>query len=173
MICPSCGCEQAGPAQFCRQCGQRIDGPAIPPYAAYWQERARMRVSNNLQPLAIAWFVFGAMRMLTGLTGMFWLHAVSRSGMWSFGDVPPFVPHLLSSLIPFIAVTSVTMGLLSILVGWALQTRQSWGRTLAIVVGILELLKIPFGTALGVYTLWVLAPSASGDEWRRIQVQQV
>jgi hypothetical protein len=27
------------------------------------------------------------------------------------------------------------------------------------------LLKIPFGTALGIYTLWVLAPVQSGQEY--------
>ena len=31
---------------------------------------------------------------------------------------------------------------------------------LAIVVAILALLKFPIGTALGIYTLWVLAPSS-------------
>jgi hypothetical protein len=32
-------------------------------------------------------------------------------------------------------------------------------------MGILALLKFPFGTALGIYTLWVLAPQASAVEW--------
>jgi hypothetical protein len=39
---------------------------------------------------------------------------------------------------------------------------------LAIVFGIIALLKIPFGTALGIYTLWVLAPSAGGLEWQEL-----
>jgi hypothetical protein len=30
------------------------------------------------------------------------------------------------------------------------------------------LVKIPFGTALGIYTLWVLAPMASGMEYDAI-----
>jgi hypothetical protein len=33
------------------------------------------------------------------------------------------------------------------------------------VLGVLALIKIPFGTALGIYTLWVLAPRASWAEW--------
>jgi hypothetical protein len=32
----------------------------------------------------------------------------------------------------------------------------------------LALLKFPFGTALGIYTLWVLAPSTSGMEYDAI-----
>ncbi len=45
------------------------------------------------------------------------------------------------------------------------MSRRPWARTLAIVMAVLSLLKLPFGTALGIYTLWVLAPQASSVEW--------
>jgi hypothetical protein len=32
-------------------------------------------------------------------------------------------------------------------------------------VGALALIRIPFGTALGIYTLWVLVPESSGREF--------
>jgi len=48
------------------------------------------------------------------------------------------------------------------------QNRQPWARPLAIIFGVLALLKIPFGTALGIYTLWVLAPRASWAEWESL-----
>jgi hypothetical protein len=38
----------------------------------------------------------------------------------------------------------------------------------AIIAAILALIKFPFGTALGIYTLWVLAPGASGLEYDAI-----
>jgi hypothetical protein len=62
-------------------------------------------------------------------------------------------------------VLVVILSVLSFLTGFALLTRKPWGRVLAIVVAILTLIKIPFGTALGIYTLWVLAPAASAAEW--------
>jgi hypothetical protein len=43
-----------------------------------------------------------------------------------------------------------------IIAGIGLLKMKSWARILAIIVGCLNLLHIPFGTALGVYTLWVL-----------------
>ena len=46
--------------------------------------------------------------------------------------------------------------------------RQPWARTLAIVLGCFSLLDMPFGTALGIYTLWVLLPARSEEEYRRI-----
>jgi hypothetical protein len=36
------------------------------------------------------------------------------------------------------------------------------------VMGLLSLVDIPFGTAVGIYTLWVLAPSESEAEYRLI-----
>jgi hypothetical protein len=38
---------------------------------------------------------------------------------------------------------------------------------LAIVLGCIALVHIPFGTALGIYTLWVLLPAESEEEYRR------
>jgi hypothetical protein len=36
---------------------------------------------------------------------------------------------------------------------------------LGIVLGFLVLIRIPFGTALGIYTLWVLLPESSAREY--------
>ena len=74
----------------------------------------------------------------------------------------------MTSLLPVIAVYTVITAALALLVGYSLLTRRPWGRTLAIVVGILTLLKPLLGTALGIYTLWVLAPSVSGYEYDAI-----
>ena len=40
--------------------------------------------------------------------------------------------------------------------GYGLLQRQNWGRILAIIVGALNLMNFPLGTALAVYTFWVL-----------------
>lgn len=51
------------------------------------------------------------------------------------------------------------MGLLavpSVIAGIGLLMRKEWGRILALVVGILSLIDIPLGTALGAYTIWAL-----------------
>jgi hypothetical protein len=54
--------------------------------------------------------------------------------------------------------------------GWGLLNRQSWARPLAIVVAVISLFfQIPFGTALGVYTLWVLLPAHSEAEYEKYQ----
>ena len=42
------------------------------------------------------------------------------------------------------------------------------GTTLAIVMACLNMVHMPFGTALGIYTLWVLLPAASEQEYRSL-----
>jgi hypothetical protein len=58
--------------------------------------------------------------------------------------------------------------LLTFVTGWGLYKREPWGRTLALVMGFVSLLSIPFGTALGIYTLVVLLPSDADVEWREL-----
>lgn len=43
-----------------------------------------------------------------------------------------------------------------IIAGWGLLKRKSWARILALVIGFLNLMSIPFGTLLGGYTIWAL-----------------
>lgn len=44
----------------------------------------------------------------------------------------------------------------SVLAGIGVLLRREWGRILALVVGILSLIDIPIGTAIGVYSIWLL-----------------
>ncbi len=48
------------------------------------------------------------------------------------------------------------LALPEIIGGWALLAGKSWGRVLVLVLGFINLLNLPFGTLLGIYTLWAL-----------------
>jgi hypothetical protein len=74
----------------------------------------------------------------------------------------------MGGLATLIVVLTSIGALLSLVTGISLLMRKSWGRVLAIIVAILSLIKIPFGTALGIYTLWVLLPSSSAIEYDAI-----
>ena len=60
------------------------------------------------------------------------------------------------------------LALLGAISAWGLLQHEPWGRMLGLIVGVVALLSIPFGTALGVYTLWVLLPASSEAEYRRL-----
>jgi len=59
-------------------------------------------------------------------------------------------------------------GILHLVLAWGLFERQPWARMLGLVLGILALIRFPLGTALGIYTLWVLAPEESTREYDRL-----
>ena len=40
--------------------------------------------------------------------------------------------------------------------GIGLLKRQDWARLLVIIISVLQLFNVPFGTAVGVYSLWAL-----------------
>jgi hypothetical protein len=50
----------------------------------------------------------------------------------------------------------LVISLPGLIAGWGLLTFKPWARILAIVLAALQLINIPFGTALGIYALWVL-----------------
>lgn len=50
----------------------------------------------------------------------------------------------------------VLLSLPGIFAGLGLLKYESWARILALVLGIINLINVPFGTILGVYTIWVL-----------------
>jgi hypothetical protein len=175
MVCQACGVPVAEQVHFCPKCGFQVTA-VRPTYAPYPTSVPMLvpRVQRNLQTLGILWCVFGAYRVIGGLVGMFVLRMVTMHGFdgdgfpmsWGFGRMAG--PTWMSSLIPFVAVYTVVVAALALFVGYSLLTRRPWGRTLGIVVGILTLLKPILGTALGIYTLWVLAPATSGMEYDSI-----
>jgi len=191
MVCPACGSAVPAGVRYCARCGApmtathaeathnpyTVQPPIIghyPPGVGPAIEHAlrATRVQRNLQTLGILWFVFGAYRILGGLIGIIFIKAItlhSLSSNWPFGDnfghnSPPW----LLALVPVIAVVTIASTILAFLVGFALLNRKPWGRTLAIVAAILALFKPILGTALGVYTLWMLAPAASAMEYESI-----
>ncbi|MBN2433040.1 MAG: hypothetical protein JXQ27_16330 [Acidobacteria bacterium] len=50
----------------------------------------------------------------------------------------------------------ILLALPGVIGGIGLLHRRNWARILLIILGILNLPGFPFGTALGIYTLWVL-----------------
>lgn len=172
MVCPVCGRGFEGVAYFCPHCGSRI-APVVagvgPAAAVGYGMPMTMRVQRNLQLLGVLWSCFAVFRLISGLAGMFALRLMAHGG-W-FGHSFPFDPShnpFFAAMVPFTLVMTLAMTGLTALVAYGLMQRRPWGRTLAIVMSILSLLKFPLGTALGIYTLWVLAPADSATEFEAI-----
>lgn len=55
-----------------------------------------------------------------------------------------------------LAVIAITWGAAHVVVGVPLRRRRPTARIVALMLGSVDLLLLPYGTALGIYTLWVL-----------------
>lgn len=64
----------------------------------------------------------------------------------------PIIGMAGTMLVVFLIVTSLP----GMIAGIGLLKFRPWARVLAIVVAVLYLIHIPFGTAVGIYGLWVL-----------------
>ncbi len=153
MYCDRCGTNLQGDVRFCPTCGRNFGAaPAPPPQVS--------RVSGNLRTLAILWVVYSAFRILPGL----FLRSMDSYG-WPFMYNTPFFVH---GIVRTVGSVFVITGVAGLIAGWGLMERQSWARILAIILAFLSLIHVPFGTALGIYTLWVLLPASSEQEYQRI-----
>lgn len=57
------------------------------------------------------------------------------------------------------------LALPGILTGIGLLKRKPWARVAAAVLGIINLTNFPLGTAVGVYTLWILLQNEAADHF--------
>jgi len=158
MYCDRCGTELKSNDLFCSNCGKpvRADLPGTPPMPA---SSTRGRIEGHVRVLGILWIVISSLRLLPGL---FLISVFQARPNFLPPEAPDFVPGLISG----IGVVLLVAAALGIFVGWGLLQRQPWARMGAIVFGVVNLLEVPFGTALGIYTLWVLLPSQSEAEYR-------
>jgi hypothetical protein len=174
MVCQACGTPIANGLHFCSKCGAQVAAPQQPVYARPPMPIYLSRVQRHLQTLGILWCVLGVYRIASGLFGVVFLRAFTTHNFgddgWMFGNHfhGNFPPMWFGGLWPLIAVGTLFTAALALMAGYGLLNRKPWGRTLAIIAAILALIKIPFGTALGIYTLWALASGASGLEYDAI-----
>ena len=155
MFCDSCGSRLEPTQRFCPNCGKPVGLVAAAPPTA--TPLAQGRVASHVRLLGILWLASAVIHMIPG----FFLVAFFRHGM----ILPPDTPVFVNGLMHFIGLAFLGGAVLSLMAGWGLLERQPWARMLAIVLGVLHLINVPFGTALGAYTLWVLLPAESEVEY--------
>jgi len=71
-------------------------------------------------------------------------------------DIPFGILHLVPIILGAIGVLILIVSIAGIIGGIGVLKRKEWGRVTLLVVSFFNLLHIPLGTVLGVYTIWVL-----------------
>jgi phage shock protein PspC (stress-responsive transcriptional regulator) len=152
MFCDGCGAAVQPDQTFCSRCGKQIVG------VIHSMLPVRGRVAGHVQLLGILWLAISAFNSVAGLVLYIvanTIFAPGRTGGAAF----------LHPLLTVIGIFVLAKSALGFIAGWGLMQRESWARTLALVLGFVSLFNIPFGTAVGVYTIWVLLPEQSEQEY--------
>ena len=164
MFCDKCGAEIEASHRFCNHCGREFGATGAIGFSR------RGRVSDHIRLVGILWLALSACNAVAAvilyiLSNTLFVHLPEMSGQ----------PSATAWLRPFIAAISVIIAakaLAGFFAGWGLLQREPWARLVTIVLAFLALFNIPFGTALGIYTLWVLLPEQSDLEYQE-QVRSV
>lgn len=87
--------------------------------------------------------------------------ALALASSATAGDV---VAGLTATVFVLLALIAVAWGIVHVAVGRGLRRHLAPARLSAIMLGVVDLLILPYGTALGGYALWVLL----GESRRRL-----
>ena len=159
MFCNQCGAElQAGQA-YCARCGKAAAGPMA---------QASNRVRGHVKLVAILWMAYSALHVVGGLMVLLAAKLVIAKLIVIPNGPPPEVFLWLRPFLGIIGWLILGKAAAGFLTGWGLLQHEGWARVLALVMAFLALLSVPIGTALGIYTLWVLLPSESEREYAQI-----
>ena len=158
MFCDGCGTAVQPGQAFCSRCGKRIVGTVAV------MRQSRLRVQQHLRLLGILWLAYSAFNAVGGFFGIIAYHMFAHRL-----NVPPFVLPLIHGFVWFMLLKSAA----GLAAGFGLIQREPWARTLVLVLAFISLfINIPIGTALGIYTMWVLLPSESEQEYSALTADQ-
>jgi predicted nucleic acid-binding Zn ribbon protein len=158
MFCDKCGAPVQADQRFCSRCGKELAGVTL----AFPR---RSRVGEHIRLLGILWLALSALNAIGGvvlyiLANTLFVHLPEMSGG------PRAATAWLHPFLSVIGILVIAKAAAGFLAGWGLLQREPWARMLTIVLAFLALFQPPFGTALGIYTLWVLLPAESDAEYQ-------
>ena len=115
-------------------------------------------MSSHVDFVGVLFVVWGVLTALVGLStlalgvgAVALITSASRGG--SGGQ---FAAGLTAAAFTTLAVIAIIWGVAHAAVGVTLHRRKRWTRLAALMLGSVDLLLLPYGTALGVYALWAL-----------------
>jgi hypothetical protein len=89
------------------------------------------------------------------------------------GEVPPAaVIPIVGAIGGFIIILILVLSVPGIVAGIGLLQYREWARMLTLVLSALNLLNVPFGTALGIYAFWALLKPETAALFQRPPVRQ-
>jgi hypothetical protein len=157
MFCDGCGTAVQPGQGFCSHCGKQVLGPVMA------MPLRPGRVQGHVHLLGILWLAISAFNTIGGVV-LYVLANTLFAHMRQLG-APEAPTAFLRPLLSVIGIFVLAKAACGFIAGWGLMQREPWARIIALVLGFISLFNIPFGTFVGVYTLWVLLPAQSQQEY--------
>ena len=107
--------------------------------------------------LGVLFIVWGLLTTLVGVSTLaLSIGAVAVIASTARGGGADVAAGLTAFAFTALAIMAMTWGAAHVVVGVPLRRHRPWSRLAALMLGAVDLLLLPYGTALGVYALWVL-----------------
>jgi hypothetical protein len=170
MFCQSCGSPLDEGARFCKSCGNAVPGPAPRPQVL--AADPVQVLSNHVRVLGVLWLVYSIFHILMSVCTLAFSHYFlpAMQDAFSHGNIPfPFpIFRFMHMFYALSAIYGVATGIPGIFAGVALLQGKRMARALAIVAAFICVISIPFGTAIGIYTLVILLPGHVAPAYEQI-----
>lgn len=99
---------------------------------------AALQIGLSIFNLFIAFLIFTVLKLVGGFVDE------PEGGM------------VLSIIADVLAIVFIVISVPGILAGLGLYKRKEWARILTLILSIIEIFSFPFGTAIGIYSIWAL-----------------
>ena len=115
---------------------------------------------THIRFLATLEIAFGIIGVLCGIGALMLFGGIAAFVGWVDQSEGSMIAiPVLSGIGMLVFLSAVVLSIPEILAGIGLWQEKEWGRILSLVLCALNLFNVPFGTALGIYGLWVLLSS--------------
>ena len=114
-------------------------------------------MAPHVDLLSMLFIVWGLLTTLVGVSTLaLGVGAVALITSANRTEGGQFAAGLTAAVFTTLAIIAIVWGAAHVAVGVPLRRRRPWSRIMALVLGSIDLLLLPYGTALGLYGLWVL-----------------
>ena len=113
-------------------------------------------MERHVTLLGILTSLWGGLAILVGVS----MALIAAGAFVQMAETPTpnvgFAASVTAGMFALLALIGLFWGAVHVWAGALIRRRRPLGRVLTLALGVVNLIVLPFGTALGVYALWVL-----------------
>ena len=114
-------------------------------------------MKSHVDFLGVLFIVWGLLTVVVGVSTLaLAIGAIALITSANRGDSGQVAAGLTAAAFTTLAFIAIIWGAVHVIVGVPLRRHTPWSRFIALMLGSVDLLLLPYGTVLGLYALWTL-----------------